>query len=95
MLRLSGFNRHPIRRMMPSAKPVAGFFWLCILLALTMQDYYTHGWGEEAPVEFLKQGLFVRSFRHFKYLTTEITNFFSQRIFKLSCDILISKLSVY
>ena len=26
----------------PSAKPVAGFFWLCILLALTMQDYYTH-----------------------------------------------------
>ena len=35
---------------------VAGFFWLCILLSLTMQDYYTRGWGEEAPVEFLKQG---------------------------------------
>lgn len=37
---------------------VAGFFWLCILLALTMQDYYTRGWGAEAPVEFLKQGSF-------------------------------------
>ncbi|MBM3280348.1 MAG: cytochrome C oxidase subunit IV family protein [Candidatus Handelsmanbacteria bacterium] len=31
----------------------AGFFWLLILLVLTMQDYYTRGW-EGAPVEFLK-----------------------------------------
>lgn len=31
----------------------AGFFWLLILLVLTMQDYYTRGW-ETAPVEFLK-----------------------------------------
>ena len=30
-----------------------GFFWLLILLVLTMQDYYTRGW-ESAPVEFLK-----------------------------------------
>ena len=38
---------------------VAGFFWLCILLALTMQDYYTRRLGPgEAPVEFLKQGAF-------------------------------------
>ena len=40
----------------PPAKPVAGFFWLCIPLALTM--HYPHGWGEEAPVDFLKQGAF-------------------------------------
>jgi cytochrome c oxidase subunit 4 len=31
----------------------AGFFWLLILLVLTMQDYLTRGW-ETAPVEFLK-----------------------------------------
>lgn len=31
----------------------AGFFWLLILLVLTMQDYYTRSW-EAAPVEFLK-----------------------------------------
>jgi cytochrome c oxidase subunit 4 len=37
---------------------VAGFFWLCILLSLTMQDYLTRGWGEPAPVEFLKEGAF-------------------------------------
>ena len=32
----------------------AGFFWLLILLVLTMQDYYTRGWETPAPVEFLK-----------------------------------------
>ena len=37
---------------------VAGFFWLCIMLALTMQDYYTRGWGQAPPVEFLKEGAF-------------------------------------
>ena len=37
---------------------IAGFFWLCIMLALTMQDYYTRGWGEAPPVEFLKEGAF-------------------------------------
>ena len=37
---------------------VSGFLWLCILLALTMQDYYTRGWGGEPPVEFLKEGAF-------------------------------------
>lgn len=42
----------------PPAKPVAGFFWLSTLLALTIRDYYTCGWDEEAPVEFLKQGSF-------------------------------------
>lgn len=31
----------------------AGFFWLLILLVLTMQDYVTRSW-ETAPVEFLK-----------------------------------------
>jgi cytochrome c oxidase subunit 4 len=35
---------------------IAGFFWLSIMLALTMQDYYTRGWGEPLPVEFLKEG---------------------------------------
>ena len=43
---------------LPSAESVACFFWLCILLALTMQDCYTCGWDEEAPVEFLKRGAF-------------------------------------
>ncbi len=42
----------------PPAKPVAGFFWLCILLALTMR-----GWDEEVPVKFLKQGSFFREVR--------------------------------
>ena len=37
---------------------VAGFIWLAIMLSLTMQDYYTRGWGQEAPVEFLKEGAF-------------------------------------
>ena len=37
---------------------VAGFFWLSIMLALTMQDYYTRGWGEAPPIEFLKEGAF-------------------------------------
>ena len=32
----------------------AGFFWLLILLVLTMQDYVTRGWETPAPVEFLK-----------------------------------------
>ena len=32
----------------------AGFFWLLILLVLTMQDYYTRSWETPAPVEFLK-----------------------------------------
>ena len=32
----------------------AGFFWLLILLVLTMQDYATRGWEGPAPVEFLK-----------------------------------------
>jgi cytochrome c oxidase subunit 4 len=32
----------------------AGFFWLLILLVLTMQDYATRGWETPAPVEFLK-----------------------------------------
>ena len=31
------------------------FFSAVHLLSLTMQDYYTCGWDEEAPVEFLKQ----------------------------------------
>ena len=34
---------------------LAGFFWLLILLVMTMQDYYTRGWEEPAPVEFLDQ----------------------------------------
>ena len=37
---------------------VSGFFWLCIMLALTMQDYYTRSWGEAPPVEFLKEVAF-------------------------------------
>ena len=37
---------------------VAGFIWLSIMLSLTMQDYYTRGWGQEAPVQFLKEGAF-------------------------------------
>jgi cytochrome c oxidase subunit 4 len=37
---------------------ISGFFWLCIMLALTMQDYYTRSWGEAPPVEFLKEGAF-------------------------------------
>ena len=32
----------------------AGFFWLLILLVLTMQDYATRGWETPPPVEFLK-----------------------------------------
>ena len=32
----------------------AGFFWLLILLVLTMQDYYTRSWETPVPVEFLK-----------------------------------------
>jgi len=32
----------------------AGFFWLAILLTLTLQDYLTRGWETPAPVEFLK-----------------------------------------
>lgn len=33
----------------------AGFFWLIIMLAMTMQDYYTRGWEEPVPVEFLSE----------------------------------------
>ena len=33
---------------------VAGFLWLGIMLALTMQDYYTRGWHQKAPTEFLE-----------------------------------------
>ena len=36
---------------------ISGFFFLCILLALTMQDYYTRGWVSEIPVEFLKDDI--------------------------------------
>jgi cytochrome c oxidase subunit 4 len=32
----------------------AGFFWLLIMFALTMQDYVTRGWGEPTPVQFLE-----------------------------------------
>ncbi len=32
----------------------AGFFWLLILLVLTMQDYATRSWEGPPPVEFLK-----------------------------------------
>jgi cytochrome c oxidase subunit 4 len=31
----------------------AGFFFLLILLALTLQDFYTRPWEAPAPVEFL------------------------------------------
>ncbi len=31
----------------------AGFFWLLILLALTMQDYVSRDWETPAPIEFL------------------------------------------
>ncbi len=34
----------------------AGFFWLLILLALTMQDYVSRDWETPAPVEFLDIG---------------------------------------
>ena len=37
---------------------VAGFLWLGIMLALTMQDYYTRGWHQQAPIQFLKAGSF-------------------------------------
>lgn len=33
----------------------AGFFWLIIMLAMTMQDYYTRGWQEPLPIPFLNQ----------------------------------------
>ena len=34
----------------------AGFFWLLILLALTMQDYVSRDWETPAPIEFLDIG---------------------------------------
>ena len=34
----------------------AGFFWLLILLALTMQDYVSRDWETPAPIEFLDTG---------------------------------------
>ena len=34
----------------------AGFFWLLILLALTMQDYVSRDWETPAPIEFLDFG---------------------------------------
>ncbi len=34
----------------------AGFFWLLILLALTLQDYVSRGWEAAPPIEFLKLG---------------------------------------
>ncbi len=33
---------------------VAGFFWLIIMLSMTMQDYYTRGWEQPIPFEFLE-----------------------------------------
>ena len=35
----------------------AGFFWLLILFALTMQDYVSRDWDGPAPVEFLEVGV--------------------------------------
>ena len=35
----------------------AGFFWLLILFALTMQDYVSRDWDGPAPVEFLETGV--------------------------------------
>ena len=32
----------------------AGFFWLLILLALTMQDYVSRDWETPAPTKFLE-----------------------------------------
>ena len=32
-----------------------GFFFLIILLALTMQDYYSRGWEAPPPIEFLEK----------------------------------------
>ena len=32
-----------------------GFFFLIILLALTMQDYYSRDWEAPPPIEFLEQ----------------------------------------
>ncbi|MFH1568044.1 MAG: cytochrome C oxidase subunit IV family protein [Gemmatimonadota bacterium] len=32
-----------------------GFFWLLIMLALTLQDYVSRPWDGPAPVEFLTQ----------------------------------------
>ena len=37
---------------------LAGFLWLGIMLAMTLQDYYTRGWNQEVPIEFLKAGSF-------------------------------------
>jgi cytochrome c oxidase subunit 4 len=34
----------------------SGFFFLLILLALTLQDYFSRPWETPAPVEFLKMG---------------------------------------
>lgn len=34
---------------------IAGFFWLIIMLSMTMQDYYTRGWEQPIPFEFLEQ----------------------------------------
>ena len=34
----------------------SGFFFIVILLALTLQDYYTRGWHEPLPVDFLEMG---------------------------------------
>lgn len=31
----------------------AGFFWLMIMFALTMQDYVSRDWESPAPVQFL------------------------------------------
>ncbi|MEE3233749.1 MAG: cytochrome C oxidase subunit IV family protein [Candidatus Latescibacterota bacterium] len=33
-----------------------GFFFIVILLALTLQDYYSRGWQEPLPVDFLNLG---------------------------------------
>jgi cytochrome c oxidase subunit IV len=33
---------------------VAGFFWLIIMLSMTMQDYYTRDWEQPIPFEFLE-----------------------------------------
>lgn len=33
----------------------AGFFWLVILLALTLQDYISRSWETPAPIDFLNQ----------------------------------------
>ena len=34
----------------------AGFFWLLILFALTMQDYVSRDWETPAPIQFLELG---------------------------------------